>query len=346
MSEFTSSSQSGAKRTFRGAVIGYGGAFNMGKGHLSQMQEAGIIPAAACDVDASRMDAAKTDFPDIRTYTSPDQLLADKQVDLVAIITPHNTHAELAIQAAKAGKHVVVEKPMCISSAEATAMIDAAKAYGVSLSVFHNRRYDGDFVKIKQLIDDGYIGDVFQIQAGFAGYSHPGTWWRSNKEISGGIMYDWGAHFIDWILHFMAGRKVTQVTGFLQKKVWMDQTNEDHGQIVMRFDNGAAAELTQSNIAMLPMPKWRIQGTKGGILDDYTVRDGFKLFTLVGEHKSVAEIRNPQSAWNKYYVEWAAHLEKGNPLPVTAESSRRIIAIIEAAERSSKSGHSEPVAHE
>jgi predicted dehydrogenase len=335
-----------SEKTFRGAVIGYGGAFNMGRGHLQWMQDAGITPTAACDVDAARMESAQADFPGLHTYTSVDELLNDREVDLVTVITPHNTHAPLAIQAANAGKHVVVEKPMCITSQEATDMIDAARSNDVILSVFHNRRYDGDFLAMKETIGKGLIGDVFQIQAGGGHFGHPGAWWRSNKSISGGLMYDWGAHFLDWILNLLPGGRVVQVTGFLQKSVWMDQTNEDHGKIIMRFDNGAEAELTQSTISAAPMPRWRILGTKGAILEDGSVKEGFRLYTRIDDLTATAEIKNKPTAWNDYYKALAAHLRGEGPSPATPESARRVIAVIEAAEISAGTGVSQPVAYE
>jgi scyllo-inositol 2-dehydrogenase (NADP+) len=330
----------------RVAVIGYGGAFNMGKGHLNWMKDAGMVPTAVCDMDASRLTTADEDFPGIATYTSVEELLKNPDVDLVTIITPHDSHARLATQAAEAGKHVVVEKPMCITSAEATQMIDAAKKAGVVLSVFHNRRHDGDFLAIKDVITKGYIGDVFDIQAGGGNFGHPGTWWRSNKAISGGLMYDWGAHFIDWILNLKPGHKVTQVTGILHHKVWTDQTNEDHGKIIIRFDDQSTAELTQSRITAAPMPKWRILGTSGAILDDGSVKEGFKIFRVVDGQTLSGEVKNQKTEWNTYYKDLAAHINGDAPLSVTPESARRIIAVIEAAEKSAKSGRSEAVPFE
>jgi predicted dehydrogenase len=330
----------------RGAVIGYGGAFNMGKAHLSYMQDAGMIAAAVCDLDPTRTEVAKTDYPGIATYSSVEELLANKDVDLVTLITPHNTHSKLAVQASNAGKHVVVEKPMAITVAECTAMIDAAKTAGKTLSIFHNRRHDGDFLAIKETIDKGFIGDVFQLQAGGGGYYKPGTWWRSSKEISGGLMYDWGAHFLDWILNIMHGQKVTQVTGFMQRRVWKEATNEDHGHIIMRFDSGAEAELTQSATTSIHMPRWRILGTKGGILDDGSVKEGFKLVRQIDGQGLTGEIKYKTSSWNIYYKDLNDHLTKGAPLDVTGEQARRVIAILEAAEKSEKSGKSVSVDYE
>ncbi len=328
----------------RGAVIGYGGAFNMGKSHLNWMRDAGIDPAAACDVDAARVAVAEADFPGVRTYTSVEDLLADPGVDLVTLITPHNTHAPLAVAALNAGKHVVCEKPLCLTVAEADAMMGAARRAGKMLSVFHNRRHDGDFLMLKEaLLEKKLLGDVFSIQAGFAGYGHPGHWWRSDKAISGGAFYDWGAHFLDWILNLMPGQKVQSVTGFFHKRVWHDVTNEDHVQAILRFHSGAHADLSFSNISSVPLPRWRILGTQGGILDDGTVKDGMKFFTNVEGVKVQGELRNKPSAWNRYYEGIFAHLTQGAPLDVTPESARRVIAIMEAAEKSARTGQAEPV---
>jgi scyllo-inositol 2-dehydrogenase (NADP+) len=336
-----------SQKTIRGAVIGYGGAFNMGKQHLGSMEKAGFTPIAACDVDAERVKVAASDFPGIHTYTDVPSLLKDEEVDVIALITPHNTHAELAIQAMNAGKSIVCEKPLCITAQEATDMIEAAKKNNVVLTVFHNRRHDGDFKALKEVIvEKKLIGDVFSIQAGFAGYGHPGHWWRANKEISGGAFYDWGAHFLDWILNLLPGQKVVNVIGFFHKSVWHDVTNEDHVQAIIRFDSGAHVDLSFSSISAVGMPRWRILGTMGGIIADPNKNGALMLHT---QHEGIAvqgEIRNKEGAWDQYYKDLYAHMAEGAPLDVTPESSRRVIAIIEAAEKSSKSGQAEPVPYE
>jgi len=335
------------EKQIHGAVIGYGGAFNMGRNHLNGMREAGITPTAVCDIDPPRLEVASADFPGIRVYPDAAALLRDDAVDLITLVTPHDTHAPLAIQALNAGKSVICEKPMCLTAGEATDMIAASKANGVMLSVYHNRRHDGDFQALKEaVVEKKLIGDVFSIQAGFAGYGHPGHWWRSDKAISGGAFYDWGAHFLDWILNLMPGRRVESVSGYFHKRLWHDVTNEDHVQAILRFDDGAHADLSFSQISALPMPRWRIQGTKGGILDDGSVKDGMALFTYLEGIKMRGELRNKTSQWDKYYQDIHAHLTAGAPLDVTPEQSRRVIAIIEAAEKSSKSGQAEPVPYE
>ena len=98
-------------------VVGYGGAFNMGRAHLNQMKAAGMTPVAVTEVDASRLKVATVDFPGIETYATVDAMLKKSKVDLVALITPNNTHAPLALKCLKAGRHVVSEKPLAITTA-------------------------------------------------------------------------------------------------------------------------------------------------------------------------------------------------------------------------------------
>jgi len=328
----------------RCALVGYGGAFSMGKLHGDQINAApGMRITAACDIDPKRMQTAAEDFPGIATYTDVKALLKDPNVDLCVLILPHNLHAPVALQCLKAGKHVVLEKPMCLSTAEAKAMIALAKQNDLMVTVYHNRRHDGDFKALRQAIADGLLGEVFEIEMWGGGYGAPGKWWRSNKEISGGCMYDWGAHFVDWILNLIP-EKIENVTGFFQKRVWMDTTNEDQTQAIIRFKNGATADLQVSSIARVGKPKFRILGTKGAIIDEW--KGSFKLYTQVDGIPVEGEIKYKNSTWPEYYQNLAAHMLDGAPLEVTPESSRRVIGVIETAGKSAKSGRSEKVEFE
>lgn len=333
------------KKTIRCAFIGYGGAFNMGKYHHDLMGKAeGFELVAICDVDPARVEAAKQDFPAIRGFANLGAMLRWGEFDLAVIITPHNIHARQAVQCLKAGKHVVVEKPMCITAKEATDMIEAGKQAGVMLSTFHNRRWDGDHLAMKDVIAKGLIGEVFHVEVGGVGYHHPGYWWRSDKRISGGALYDWGAHLVDWVLGLTAG-KVKNVTGFSHKRVWHDVTNEDEVEAVILFKSGAVADVQISSIQRVGRPRWRILGEKGAILDEGG-KGAFKVFTEVGGFPAEIQVKYYDGQHEKFYQNVSAHLLKGEPLAVTPESSRRVIAIIEAAGKSAQLGRSTPVPYE
>jgi scyllo-inositol 2-dehydrogenase (NADP+) len=124
-------------------VIGYGGAFNMGRRHLADMKKAGMSPVAVAEVDPERLKVAEEDFPGIDTYGSVTEMLKKSDVNLVVLITPHNTHAKLALQCLRAGRSVISEKPLAITTKDCDAMIAEAKKRGLLLTTYHNRHWDG-----------------------------------------------------------------------------------------------------------------------------------------------------------------------------------------------------------
>jgi len=332
------------------AIIGYGATFNFGWIHARWIQGVpGLRLLAICDKDPHRAAQASKDFPEVDVYRDLPQVLDREDIDLISVVTPHNTHARLAMECLKAGKHTIVEKPMCLNTAEATAMIEIAEEAGKSLAVFHNRRHDGNVRAIKEVIEKGLIGEVFDIQLSACGYGRPGEWWRSRKEVSGGLFYDWGSHAIDWVLS-MVPCAIRQVVGFFHKLVWYDVSNEDQTRAIILFENGTVADITQSSIAYAGRPLWRILGTKGAIVD--TGEDAikgycqeligppggsFKLVTSSGER----DVPYMESDWITYYADMASHLLRGTPIPVSGEEGRRVIGVLETAERSAKNGRSE-----
>ena len=324
-----------SKTSWRVGCIGYGGAFNMGKTHLQSLaKNAGFIPAAVCDADAKRVEVAATDFPGIERYTKVSEMLAKAKLDLVIIITPHNSHADLAVQCLNAGAGVVVEKPMAITTAEVTRMIETAKKKKKFLSTFHNRRWDGDFMALKKIVAEGLIGKIHRIEAGFSGYGEQGTWWRSNKAISGGALYDWGAHFTDWILGVVPST-LESVTGFQAKnKAWTKYDNEDHSEANYRFKDGTLATLTISNLAMFERPRWVILGDNGSIVhNNGWDENGFWLVKTVWKGRTYeTKVKFEKSDWDGYYRNVAAHLTTGEKLSVTPESAARVICALHSAD--------------
>jgi scyllo-inositol 2-dehydrogenase (NADP+) len=337
----------------RCAVVGYGAAFHQGRSHARQIRETpGLRLTAVCDLDPARVEAAKADFPDIAGYTDLERMVADGVADLAAIVVPHRHHAPAALTCLRGGLHVVLEKPMALTVAECTALIEEARARGRMLTVYHNRRADGDFSTLRGLLRDGVIGQVFHIEYYGGGYGRPGGGWRADKAISGGAFYDWGAHIVDWVLGLMEERMVA-VTGFFHKRVWHDVTNEDQVQAVIRFAGGQVADVQQSHISLGPKARWRILGTEGAILDrgdrvrvGQGERGAFLVRIRVHGYPAEFQVpyRDPVPA--SFYARVQAHLARGEPLPVTPESARRVIAVLELAERSSASGRSEPVPYE
>ncbi len=337
--------------TIRGAVIGYGAAFNMGKAHANMMQHTdGIECVAVCDIDPERTAAAKEDFPGIRTYNSVDELNADEGVNIIANVLPHSFHCSTTVKSLKAGKHVIVEKPMCVTTVEATEMISTAEENGVTLSVHHNRRWDADFWTLRELVHSGIIGKIFNVEMWGGGYGKPDpNWWRSVKSISGGQFYDWGAHYLDWLLNVL-DTPMINVTGFYQPNlVWDDITNEDHVQAIIRFAggevvaDGAMANVQMSNIAKIGGPRWKLLGSHGAIISE---NGAFKVQSEVKGKPKEQTVSYHGRPGPSYYENIVAHLNDGTPLIVTPESARRVIAIMDLAEKSAKTHQAETVPYE
>lgn len=323
-----------AKKEVKVALIGYGGAFNMGLHHSNQMKATGDMRVVAvCDADPARLVQAKEEQgQDTATFTAIKDLLAWGEFDLAVLILPHNIHAAVAVQCAKAGKHVITEKPMCVSAKEATQMVEAAEKAGTMLSVFHNRRWDGDFLALRQIVETGLIGDVFHVEMFSGGYSAPRGWWRDDKVISGGIMFDWGAHFIYWLLQLVPS-PVASVYGYVQKLKWFEMTNEDHAGAIIRFENGVIADFQQSQLARVGRDRWRVLGTNGAAA--YR-GDHWLVNTEVNGLPTEMKVPFKQGEHQKYYQNIADHLLRGAELIVTGTDARRVITILDFAERSAK----------
>jgi predicted dehydrogenase len=333
----------------RVGVIGYGGAFNMGRGHLKEMRQAGMTPAAVCEIDPERLKVANEDFPGIQTYSSVAEMLRKSDVDLITIITPHNTHAKLALQCLKAGRHAVCEKPLAITTAECDAMIAAAKKAGVVLSTYHNRHWDGWILRaVEQIREKKVIGDVYRVEARMGGRGLPGDWWRTSRSISGGILYDWGVHLLEYGLQLI-GSEITEVSGYAKtgywapRTKWKKDTNEDEAAAVVRFRNGAWLHLNITALDSNVKPGiLEITGTEGSYVMDW---HGYTLHKRDGKICTTEQGHHYPTEWQRYYDNIAAHLSKGEKLVITPEWSRRPIHILDLAAQSAKKGRALAAKH-
>ncbi|HOK80153.1 MAG TPA: Gfo/Idh/MocA family oxidoreductase [bacterium] len=326
------------EKTIHCGLVGYGPMFGMGKGHATWINStSGMKTVAVCDTNPERVNAARQELPDLLGYfTNPEEMLKMKEIDLVVGIVPHNVHFEVAMKSFAYGKHVILEKPFCISVEEANKMIETARKNKLMLSVFHNRRWDGDYIAIKNLVNNGLIGDIFHIECFIGNYAHPRYWWRSDKKISGGVMHDWGAHFIDWILNLVPS-KITGISGDFQKRVWFSVSNEDHGQALIKFENGVTADFMISSITAINKPKWKIFGTKGAIEVNWDTPDRINVVSFVSGVRQEGIVKIiPSYGHTEYYRNIADHLLMEEELIVKPEQSRRVIGVIEAAEKASK----------
>ncbi len=324
-------------RQIRCAIVGYGPLFDMGKYHADFINStAGMKTVAVCDTAKERLVAAEEELPGVATYEKLSDMLRDSDFDLGVIITPHNTHAKLAIQCLNAGKHVVVEKPMCVSAREASAMLQASKENKVMLSVFHNRRWDADYLTICDVLRQGLIGEIFEVDCYMGGWRPPRGWWRDDKKISGGAFFDWGAHMLDWVLQ-LVDKPIIDVSGFFHKRVWKQKSNEDQVRAIIRFEDNVQADVTISSISRIGRSKWRIVGDRGAI-EAQSGGEAITVVTDIGGLETKMEVPNLPAAREEYYKNISNHLRKGEELVCKPEQSAMTIAVMDAAEKSAKSG--------
>jgi predicted dehydrogenase len=317
----------------------------------------GLELVAVVDVDADRRKAAEHDFPGVRAYSGVEELCADGDVGVVVVATPPAYHAPLSLELLRAGKHVACEKPLCLTVAEADELIATAAAHDRVLTVHQNRRWDADFLALRRAVDAGMLGEVFNIETFVGGFEHPCRAWHSEVAVSGGAVYDWGSHHVDWILQ-LYGSAPTTVHTIGHKRVWHDVTNLDQLRLRMAWDDGREAEFLQSDVAAVRRPKFYVQGTAGTVVGHYRpvsferVEPGRGYVREEAHHAEapadlllaryesgygVTRTELPVAAppRHPFHANLADHLHLGEPLAVTAASVRDVVAVLEASQRSS-----------
>jgi predicted dehydrogenase len=342
----------------RVAMIGYGA---IGFEHGTAISHVpGLEYALVCDRSEERLATARRAFPGVQTCADLEEVARDPGIDVVIVSTPPDTHAAITMQMLRAGKHVVSEKPFCLTAAEADEMMRLARERELALTVYQCRRWDPDFLAIQHLIGQDTIGDVFHVETFIGGFAHPCDYWHSHEPISGGVFYDWGSHYLDWILQLIPDT-VVSVRGVEHKRVWHDVTNADHSVVTLRFAGGQEAEFMHSDIAAAVKPKWYILGTRGAIVGHWrqeTVKSRRWSGDLVEERLALSEalpelylhtrdtsgaiheqhLTLPDPPLYAFHRNLANHLHSGEALAVPPEQSRRTIAVMEAAKRSAERG--------
>ena len=203
-------------------------------------------------------------YPSVKIAKSLDELLADATIDLVVVSSPNETHYDYTRRSLEAGKHVLVEKPMAATADEAEILIALAKKQGKILSVYQNRRFDGDFRTVRQVIESGLLGDILTYEAHFDRWQpnlNPKKW----KEIASpmtGVLYDLGAHLIDQAVVLFG--KPSHFDG----KTMTQRANSDIDDAFdLRLDYGKTqVTLKASLLAREPTPRYIVHGSRGSFV--------------------------------------------------------------------------------
>ncbi|MGP8252377.1 MAG: Gfo/Idh/MocA family oxidoreductase [Terracidiphilus sp.] len=201
-------------------------------------------------------------YPGIITYRSLDEMLADASLDLFVVATPNGTHSELASRILSAGRNVVVDKPMAVTSAEAAELMRLAKTNSALLVPFHNRRWDSDFQTIQNLLHEGALGRLVELESRFDRWRPTlptDRLWKVDPSAGGGALLDLGSHLVDQAL-VLFGQPLA-VSADVRSERDPIAAN-DSFEIRLRYHN-FMVKLGASSLALPPMLRFHLRGTSG-----------------------------------------------------------------------------------
>ncbi len=329
------------------AVIGYGG---MGGWHTQHLLKSDVCDLAGVyDIKEERNELARS--RGIRAYDSLESLLADPAIDLVTVAIPNDSHKEVVCRALNAGKNVICEKPVALSCADLQEMIDCANRNRKIFCVHQNRRWDVDYLAMKQLHDSGEIGKVLNIESRIHGSRGIPSDWRGEKEHGGGMLYDWGVHLIDQILLILTGR-ITKV--YCRFDHFTNQEVDDGCKLYLTFDDGATALVEVGTLNFIELPRFYMRAEKGtAVISDWREKcrvvkckhwhesEVLPVETAAGLTKTMAprdavtvdtyELDRPVSDVHDFYRNFTAAIDGRETQLVTHAQMMRVLRVIEAA---------------
>jgi scyllo-inositol 2-dehydrogenase (NADP+) len=300
-------------------------------------------------------DAGASSYRAARVVRSVDDLLADDRIRLVVIATPNTSHAGLARACLESGRHVVVDKPFAVSSAEAAPLLDAARRRHLVLTVFHNRRWDGDFLTVQRLVDQETCGRLVLLESRFDRYRPTlrGVW-RERAEPGSGSLFDLGTHLVDQAVTLFGLPEA--LTGDV--RIERDEAVVDDAFDVTLHYPGLRVLLRSTMLASAPGPRFVLQGVAGSYVKyhldpqearlagvepwpgnfwDQEPRERWGTLTRAGV-AGVASDPLPTEAgdYRRFYANVRDAIRGTAPLAVTAEQALDSIRLIELAIESSR----------
>lgn len=338
------------------AIVGFGG---MAEWHYNEIQTIDSLEIAGIwDIKESRREYAAG--KGLHVYGSLEDLLADPETDLVLIATPNDVHKPVAIAAMEAGKNVISEKPITLSSPDLQEMIDASEKTGRFLTVHQNRRWDEDYLTIKEIVREGRLGELFRLESRVHGSRGiPGDW-RQEKEHGGGMILDWGVHLLDQMVMLFPDVAVCGVSAFLTHIT--NQLVDDGFYAELEFENGVRALVEVGTSNFISLPRWYVLGSDGtAIIEDWNLKgkvvrasgvdekDVTPVITAAGLTKTMAprredsifteELPKVTSDVREFYLNVMAVLEGREESRIRLPEVMRVMKLMEAIEESAVTGN-------
>ena len=346
----------GAGEELRVGLIGFGLAGAVFHAPLIAATR-GMRLAAVVTSNPERAGQARRVYTGALVLETPEQLWErSRELDLVVVASPNRTHAQLASAALDAGLAVVVDKPLAASAAEGRALVEAARRRGLLLTVFQNRRWDGDFLTLRLLIERGALGRVLRFESRFERWRpHAKPGWRQSgaPEDAGGLLFDLGSHLIDQALQlFGPARRVYAELG----RPYPGVETDNDTFIALEHLAGVRSHLWMSTAAAQPGPRFRALGTEAAYtkfgldVQEEALKEGGRpgsqgwgeeperLWGLLGAGDDLRPLRTEPGCYHRFYQHLAAAMREGAPPPVDPAESVAVLDVVEAARRSHDEG--------
>lgn len=314
----------------------------------------GLHIAAVATSREDRRAAVRDDHPDATVVDSFDDLLDRSDVEIVVLASPNATHVPLGIRALEAGRHVVTDKPIATDVGSAESLVEVAVRTGRILSVYHNRRYDGDFLTVRSILEAGTLGPIDSLESRFEIRTPLAEAWREDAEQAGGPHRDLGAHLVDQALVLFGD--AVRVFGQLDRRRPESEV-DDSAFVAIEHVGGERSRLWTSLISPWGRPRFRVRGLAGEYVKDE--RDPQEERLLAGMKPSdpgfgddpperwgrihavdadPVAIRTEPGDYRRYYAAFRDAVRNGTPPPVDPLDAIRGLRVLEAAEESSRTG--------
>ncbi len=348
----------------RVGIVGFG---FMGHEHLAMLSRLdGYEVVGIYDIDPKQME----EVPEgLKRYASADELFADPDVDVALIVANNNQHHDLVVKAARAGKDIICEKPIAMNLEELDDMVKVVGECGVKFTIHHQRRFDPDFRTMKNVYDQGLLGDVYTVKSSLYGFNGNMHDWHVYISEGGGMLFDWGVHLIDQMLWMMKGAKVKSVFADIRNVINFEV--DDYFKILLRFDNGITGEIELGTYFLTDKISekwferhWIMGGNKGTAYSDgfdpegKVVRTshllknvrGTRTMTAAGPTRSFGppaegtilteELPKADTKHEDYFENYYKAYHGEEEFLVKIPETRRVLALMEAARESAKTGQS------
>ena len=336
----------------------------IGYGYAGKTFHAPLITATpglqlAC-VASSDVAKVYADWPQVDVVADAPTLIARDDIDLVVIATPNDTHAPFARAALRAGKHVVVDKPFALDLDEARDLIATARENDRLLSVFHNRRWDSDFLGVKQAIADGLLGCVVHFESHIDRFRpEVRARWREGAGPGAGLWFDLGPHLIDQALQLFGPPERVQANFARQRT---GALSDDWAHVVLDYVGGLRTILHASMLVGGGSPRFVVHGERGSLIKRDADRQEAQLKASIvpgtdgwgidpdamqfydGSDSAPRSIPPPNGDQRQYYIGIERALRGLGANPVTPDEALAVMNLLETAQRSARERRSLPVA--